>query len=503
MKLKICKFFIGAILAGVFMTSASAYNFNEGFDKGKDPASSISVDCSNFSKNLSCFDVNVQHALNTLDQLSSGAVSSVSNSDGSLVISPTTGIIIASIDTTHINQWTGKQEFFDPLNPTGYGGQIFMENGSGRGSSGSGLYIDSTVSDNFPLRLITPSIYIHANEGSTPSITLDAVSGNGFFNGSLTWGTSQNNVLQNDGSISLFGGSTLLSADNTVTFGSAGVHSDTSGTFFASGFQTVGGGYAFTSDGSGYLGNAGVQWDSGGNITSSGTASFSSGACVIDSNGAGKFYTSILIGGTPGTGFPTGIQGMINTDGSFVLGNGGISYSNTTGLNIASHVTVDNNGLITNDTWTASKILGTNASKQMVSLTVAKVLGAIDLAARSTAVSAATVFIPSSTGMYRISIYLQVTRAASTSSILGGGTGVTIAYTDGDGSVAQSNVVAMDSPTGTVVTTSATNTTATNLIGVINVYAKTGVAVQYSIGYTSVGVTTMQYTAHLVAEQLF
>lgn len=41
----------------------------------------------------------------------SGAVSSVSNSDGTLTISPTTGAVVASLALGHENTWTGKQIF--------------------------------------------------------------------------------------------------------------------------------------------------------------------------------------------------------------------------------------------------------------------------------------------------------------------------------------------------------------------------------------------------------
>lgn len=40
-----------------------------------------------------------------------GAVTSVSNGDGSLNVTPTTGIVVASINTAHANTWTGKQTF--------------------------------------------------------------------------------------------------------------------------------------------------------------------------------------------------------------------------------------------------------------------------------------------------------------------------------------------------------------------------------------------------------
>lgn len=41
----------------------------------------------------------------------SGAVSSVSNSDSSLTISPTTGAVVASLNVGHANTWTGQQTF--------------------------------------------------------------------------------------------------------------------------------------------------------------------------------------------------------------------------------------------------------------------------------------------------------------------------------------------------------------------------------------------------------
>lgn len=48
-----------------------------------------------------------------------GAVSSVSNSDGTLTISPTTGAVVASLALSHANTWTGQQIFNSP--PVGIG----------------------------------------------------------------------------------------------------------------------------------------------------------------------------------------------------------------------------------------------------------------------------------------------------------------------------------------------------------------------------------------------
>lgn len=46
---------------------------------------------------------------------SGGAVSSVSNSDGTLTISPTSGAVLASLSLGHANTWSGQQTFVAPV----------------------------------------------------------------------------------------------------------------------------------------------------------------------------------------------------------------------------------------------------------------------------------------------------------------------------------------------------------------------------------------------------
>src|ERR1700730_10303687 len=62
--------------------------------------------------------------VNTLGQISGtgtdcgssgGTVASISNSDGTLTISPTTGIIVASLALGHANTWTGVQTLASPV----------------------------------------------------------------------------------------------------------------------------------------------------------------------------------------------------------------------------------------------------------------------------------------------------------------------------------------------------------------------------------------------------
>ena len=132
-------------------------------------------------------------------------------------------------------------------------------------------------------------------------------------------------------------------------------------------------------------------------------------------------------------------------------------------------------------------------------------LATVDLTAQSAAKSATTIYTPTASGMFRISIALQVTTAATTSSVLGGATGVTITYTEPNGSVAQSIKPLLTDQAGAVVvpaTGNIGNATTTQSQGSAIIYAKTGVAIQYAIGYTSVGLTTMKFAAHLKVEAL-
>lgn len=83
-----------------------------------------------------------------------------------------------------------------------------------------------------------------------------------------------------------------------------------------------------------------------------------------------------------------------------------------------------------------------------------------------------------------------------------GATGVTITYTDGTDSVAQSVVMSLTKQDGTVGINNAGNTTTTVLYGSIAVYAKTGVAIQYAIDYTSNTAAQMAYAARMRCEAM-
>lgn len=123
-----------------------------------------------------------------------------------------------------------------------------------------------------------------------------------------------------------------------------------------------------------------------------------------------------------------------------------------------------------------------------------------DFVAQGAAVASTLLYnVPATQGgMYKITFYLKVTRAATTSSTLGA---LTITFTDATDSVAQSVVALGGTQAGVAGTTNAGNSTVSILQGRVSVNAKAGTAINLAIAYVSAGATTMQFEAHLVVQQ--
>lgn len=124
-------------------------------------------------------------------------------------------------------------------------------------------------------------------------------------------------------------------------------------------------------------------------------------------------------------------------------------------------------------------------------------LAASNLTTQGAAITPTTIYAVPAAGaaVYRVSWVATVTRAATNSSILGGAAGFQLVYTDADDSVVKTS-------NPTTVTVSAGNTTATSISGSFIANCKASTNLQYSFGYTSVGVTTMQYNLHIRVEAL-
>jgi hypothetical protein len=120
----------------------------------------------------------------------------------------------------------------------------------------------------------------------------------------------------------------------------------------------------------------------------------------------------------------------------------------------------------------------------------------INLTGQTAAIAGGTaLYTPANSGRFRITYTSKVTTAASVSSILGGTTGLALAYTDATDSVAQAVTCSEFSQAGNnlaIGTGNVGNSTTTVLYGECYIFAKTGVAITYGFGYTSSG-TAMAY----------
>lgn len=255
-----------------------------------------------------------------------------------------------------------------------------------------------------------------------------------------------------------------------------------------------------------------------------GSADFDAGNAGSTGNGGDVFIDGGAGGATSGVGGNINIIAGAAQGGNSNGGNVNINSGNHTGSGVDGYIDIysQSAGIGISDSTSPTKIiLSTDSNTKSVILDASLIatsnktftfpnqtgtfvvdVASVDLATQAAAITATTLFTPVITGFYRISVYLQITRAASTSSVLGGAGGVVLTYNDGDGNVAQTDTVSLMNAAGAIAISSATNTTATNLNGTVVIYAKAGVAIQYAIGYTSVGVTSMQYSAHLRVEAI-
>jgi hypothetical protein len=210
--------------------------------------------------------------------------------------------------------------------------------------------------------------------------------------------------------------------------------------------------------------------------TNSGTLAFSNASKTV------TFGNSVTYNGTDATTmtFPSTSATIGRTDAAQTF----------TGVQTFSSAPVLSTGTITS--VAALQTFPTNAA------TLVGRVATADIAATASATSATTIFTPTYSGWYRVTVYLHIT-TTGTSPVAGP---VTITYTEPDGSVAQSHVLMMQNTSGAVVTTTVNNSTTTGTVtGSINIYAKTGVAIQYAIAVSGT-FGSGRYQAHIICEAL-
>ncbi len=196
----------------------------------------------------------------------------------------------------------------------------------------------------------------------------------------------------------------------------------------------------------------------------------------------------------------TGKYFLRDTGGAQSIISGKLRLGDTTdptqALDVAGALTITSGGDVsTNGIITKYNTIST------VSNGIAVEYATVDLTTQGAAIAATTLYaVPLiGGGMYRVSWVATVTRAASTSSVLGGTNGFQIKYTDFNDSV----VKTMPGTIVAGVETNSTNSTSTGTIsGCYVAYVRASTNIQYQMDYTSVGVTTMQYNLHIKLEYL-
>jgi hypothetical protein len=125
--------------------------------------------------------------------------------------------------------------------------------------------------------------------------------------------------------------------------------------------------------------------------------------------------------------------------------------------------------------------------------TTPQIVASINATAQAANIATATLYAVSSAGFYRISVYITVTQAATTSSTM---PSTTITYTDGNAGTNTHSTTTTATSTGNSVTTTFAQTTYV-------LYAKASTNIQYATGsYATSGATGMQYALRIRVESL-
>lgn len=160
-------------------------------------------------------------------------ITSVSNSDGTLTISPTTGTVVASLALGHANTWTANQTFSAEIISTQTNGNPVLLNTATApnfyiSGYGNWVYVNPTTSNYFAIESTTS-----VGGSTTPVFKLYPSNGNIEFSGTMTangitytWPSAEtaNYFLQTDGSGNLSwvsgtasGVSSVSNSDGTLT----------------------------------------------------------------------------------------------------------------------------------------------------------------------------------------------------------------------------------------------------------------------------------------------
>jgi hypothetical protein len=169
----------------------------------------------------------------------------------------------------------------------------------------------------------------------------------------------------------------------------------------------------------------------------------------------------------------------------------GGSSSGTASISVPAAAGTPNTLLLPTATGTSGQVLVTDGAnpQQLSWSSKTPVTGTVDLTGQTASVGTTNIIASATAGVYRLSYYMKITTAGSTS----GSVTLTLSYTDRDDSVVVTYVV--PTPANAIDSSSVVS-------GTLVVDAKTATAITYATSYSSSGGTAMQYKLRLKAEAL-
>lgn len=222
------KKFLSSVLAFTFLTFSvvpSAYANNPwwggGGYQGKNKASNVSVDTTNFSGNLSSSDINVQTALETLDALTAGVSGPGSSTDNAIVrwngaggtaiqnsaviiddSDNVSGVTTLTIDGTTSSFGSGSADFTQTydVDATNDVTVAYGESGSANSVTVTGAAINYTITT--PNGSNQQSALVMGSDRSSGNFNTGAINLNGKDSGSAnqTYGTFRGDIVTNTAS---------------------------------------------------------------------------------------------------------------------------------------------------------------------------------------------------------------------------------------------------------------------------------------------------------------
>ncbi len=238
----------------------------------------------------------------------------------------------------------------------------------------------------------------------------------------------------------------------------------------------------------------------GGILVSSGTNSGSAQGTTFSNPLTGNF--ALFDPSLSGINY-TGISGLFYTTGTagqfYIRGTGnGINIDfynrilsgnwNSNNLNLSGNLIATTNNLFST---------GQNLYNIITGLQVAASLDLVNQSVATTGV----LYTPPKTAFFNLSTILAVTTTDSIASVLGGNTGVSISYMNGDNGNPISLKLPLSTKSGTIAPYDTTNDLSTVLYGSNKLYVQINKPILYSIGYINVQ-GDGRYSAHLRLENL-